>query len=189
MAECSHCDGTGKCQDDFHSGATIFGGLGEKDEYGKVRPSVVNHMFGECPSCGVSNTEMRPPCPHCNGTGGPKSLNPFADETPRRRQEDSRGSSPSYEPSGLPATSTASDYNSTDADSGGLGLIVFILVVAVYFGFSGHFLYQGYHGNFEGTLGGYLFGLFLLPGMLIILLVWMVLALISSLLGLNIIPT
>ena len=60
MSECSHCQGTGECQDDFHKG-TMTG-----DEDG---PSLWDNIAGRCESCGSRNTEMRPPCPHCDGTG------------------------------------------------------------------------------------------------------------------------
>jgi hypothetical protein len=69
MATCTHCDGTGKCQDDFHSGTEIFNPLGGEDDEGVNRPNFIDNLFGSCPSCGVSNTEMRPDCPHCGGTG------------------------------------------------------------------------------------------------------------------------
>lgn len=62
MSECTHCNGTGKCQDDFHSG-TLSG-----NENG---PSLSDNFFGHCPSCGDGNTEYRPDCPHCDGKGDP----------------------------------------------------------------------------------------------------------------------
>lgn len=60
MSQCSHCDGSGKCQDDFHLGTF------SDDDNG---PDLWDHIGGKCPSCGSTNTEMRPECPHCDGTG------------------------------------------------------------------------------------------------------------------------
>jgi hypothetical protein len=69
MAACPHCDGTGKCQDDFHSGTQLQNPFGGEDDEGVDRPSWLDNFIGSCPSCGVSYTEMRPDCPHCDGTG------------------------------------------------------------------------------------------------------------------------
>lgn len=66
---CPHCRGTGKCQDDFHSGTPLLNPFGGIDDQGVDRPSALDNMFGRCPSCGDSNTEWRPPCPHCDGKG------------------------------------------------------------------------------------------------------------------------
>jgi hypothetical protein len=60
MAKCSYCNGTGECQDPFHKGT--FSG----DDDG---PTLLDNLIGSCESCGSTNTEMRPPCPHCDGTG------------------------------------------------------------------------------------------------------------------------
>lgn len=67
MATCTHCRGTGECQDDFHSGTR--GPFGGDSGDGVDHPDYMEHMFGRCPSCGGDNTEMRPDCPHCNGSG------------------------------------------------------------------------------------------------------------------------
>jgi hypothetical protein len=66
MQDCYHCSGSGRCQNDFHSGGRLFGG---EDAAGQVHPSLVDSVFGSCPSCGDGNTEWRPECPHCDGTG------------------------------------------------------------------------------------------------------------------------
>lgn len=66
MAECTHCGGTGRCQNDFHSGNTFIGG---EDRSGQDHPGVLDMVFGSCPACGGSNTEWRPECTHCDGTG------------------------------------------------------------------------------------------------------------------------
>ena len=61
MANCSHCDGTGKCQHDFHTG--IFG---DEDD----SPTIMDIVFlSECPNCGDDNMEWPGDCPHCGGTG------------------------------------------------------------------------------------------------------------------------
>jgi hypothetical protein len=52
VAQCKHCSGTGRCQDDYHSGSTLS-----------------RTFLSHCPSCGGSNAEWRPECPHCDGTG------------------------------------------------------------------------------------------------------------------------
>lgn len=60
---CPVCNGSGKCQDPFHSGVNPF-----TDEEG--HPDLLDHIFGSCPTCGGTNTEMPDgDCPNCDGTG------------------------------------------------------------------------------------------------------------------------
>ncbi len=66
MGECRHCSGSGRCQDDFHSGAGLFGG---QDQAGQDHPSFLGGLLSSCPRCGNGNTEWRPECTHCQGSG------------------------------------------------------------------------------------------------------------------------
>jgi hypothetical protein len=66
MGKCNHCDGSGRCEDDFHSGGGFLGG---EDSAGQNHPGLFESTFGHCPSCNDGNTEWRPACPHCAGTG------------------------------------------------------------------------------------------------------------------------
>lgn len=70
MGECRHCSGSGRCQDDYHSGAGLFGGT---DDAGQNHPGLLGGLLGDCPRCGGSNTEWRPECRHCQGSGRDQS--------------------------------------------------------------------------------------------------------------------
>ena len=55
---CPHCDGTGICQDDYHSGGP-----------GLVMDLVIG---ADCPSGCSGSSIGAGQCPHCNGTGEDK---------------------------------------------------------------------------------------------------------------------
>jgi hypothetical protein len=59
MAECSECNGTGECQNDFHSSVSGIDPM-----------SWANFIVGEsCPACGVSAMDSPGKCSVCGGTG------------------------------------------------------------------------------------------------------------------------
>lgn len=125
MGECSHCEGTGQCQDDFHSGARMAGG---HDEVGHEHPGIFDSFLGDCPSCGDWNANRRPACPHCDGTGqGDKNLFGISSDrswlpsesVKERRFREQRSGHDDASDSGLP---TSSNGQSSGYDhSGSLG--------------------------------------------------------------------
>lgn len=142
MGECSHCSGTGRCQDDYHSGSSLFGG---EDEHGQSHPSLIGSFLDDCPSCGDSNTQWRPECPHCDGTGRdnddffPSAKRSYIGfEASVKEREHNEGNSPDHSSSSSAGTSSTYTSSSSSSDasvsagtssntsSGVVGPIVFV---------------------------------------------------------------
>lgn len=125
MSQCTHCFGRGRCQDDYHSGSSLFGG---EDEAGQNRPGFLGGLIDSCPSCGNGNTESRPECPHCKGTGR-QNPDPFD------QKKDVFGIGESEKEARLRQTQRAQPAHIvTDSGGGGPGWLEELTIALLWFG-------------------------------------------------------
>jgi DnaJ-class molecular chaperone len=60
MATCPVCDGSGECQNDYHSDSWL------EDVF---LVSTTKTLLGDCPACGSESTQIRGKCSTCGGSG------------------------------------------------------------------------------------------------------------------------